>query len=97
MPPMSQYTKVGADTSLRVETVDSLQDGHAVGHGRHVRGVAAYYRLRSSVLESQVATLAAELRRERRRHQETIARYEEILQDRPVDPCVVTTRPTADD
>ena len=66
------------------------------GH-HHVRGVAAYYRLRSLALEARIATLEAELDRTERRLQETIARYEEILQRRPTDDCVVTTQPCADD
>jgi len=49
----------------------------------YVRGVAAYYRLRSIALEARVSTLEEELKQKDRQLQETIARYEQILQDRP--------------
>ena len=64
-------------------------------HHRHVRGVAAYYRLRTMALEAQVATLTTELNRTEQRLQETIARYEEILQRRP--DCDGVVVPPGDD
>jgi hypothetical protein len=59
-------------------------------HG--IRGLMACYRLQVLALETQVASLTAELDRTERRLQETIARYEDILQNRPdCDAVVVTT------
>lgn len=55
-------------------------------------GLAAYYRLRCIALEAAVRRLAADLDRERRRFDEVLARYEQILQGRDSDPAVSAGR-----
>ena len=85
-------TEGRASTECDPLTVDASQltRDRSASH-RHLRYVAVYYRLRSMALETHVATLTAELDRKDNRLQETIARYEAILQSRPTADGVVTT------
>jgi hypothetical protein len=55
-------------------------------------GLAAYYRLRCIALEAAVRRLADDLDRERRRFDEVLTRYEQILQERGADPAVPAGR-----
>jgi hypothetical protein len=58
---------------------------------RDARAVATYYRLRTVALEAEVTRLAAKVEARDRQLEETIARYEQILQDRPEDGTVSVT------
>jgi len=54
--------------------------------------LAAYYRLRCIALEAAVDRLGDELERERRRFDEVVTRYENILQRRGADGAVTDGR-----
>ena len=65
---------------------------------RSDRGAATYHRLRSIALEARVERLERELDRAEQRLQETVTRYEQILQHRDCDCGVAvptTGRPDA--
>lgn len=64
--------------------------GGVSGPSRETGHVAAYYRLRSIVLETRVRALESELERRERQFDEAVARYEQLLQ-RPEADWVVTT------
>lgn len=57
---------------------------------RRTRGLATYYRLRSIALETRVRLLEARLDERERQLEETVARYEQLLQ-RPDEEWVITT------
>lgn len=82
-------------------TTDSDRTEHAAGLGRtrrrgagggvgQTRGLATYHRLRSIALETRVRALEAQLERRERQLDETVTRYEQLLQ-RPEEDWVVTT------
>lgn len=77
---------------------DPTESGSSAGNwsdgNRRAAGAAAYYRLRSIALEARVKRLEAELERAENRLQETVTRYEQILQQRSGQDAVVTA-PTA--
>jgi len=60
--------------------------------GLRIGGLATYYRLRCTALESTVSALEAELDRKERHVQQVRDRYEELLQERACDEEPVFTR-----
>ncbi|MFC7133121.1 MULTISPECIES: hypothetical protein [Salinibaculum] len=74
-------------------TASDRPDGADLRTDRAIKGVATYYRLRSIALEARVQRLERELDRAEQRLQETVARYEQILQHQDRDGTVAV--PTA--
>jgi hypothetical protein len=75
-----------ATTESRDPSVEWVDSPPTIARVRHpavaIGGLATYYRLRCIVLETTVAALESELTRARRRLQNVVSRYEELLDRR---------------
>ncbi|MEF8785363.1 MAG: hypothetical protein V5A45_05465 [Haloarculaceae archaeon] len=83
--------------SSRPGTSDGLEEprpGKTSGRVQRPWGLATYYRLRSIALEARVRTLEAELEQREQLRQETIQRYEKLLQRPGEDWVVITNYPS---